>query len=191
MSSISHNVAPIPSVSSSRASEIIEAGSLAAFLDLLGAADEPGTVLLMPIERQVRLTVKLLRQWAVHLTAARTVAERTTILYATFPAAECTLLGQSASLIFPTEQHGCASSIAEVAQCIQAELLACLVEVLERHARVQDVRFPARFRIADEWVWVKSELHCAGITFQHGHWTGPSSTLLMPAVRTDEKAVLR
>jgi hypothetical protein len=206
MHSIPHSVAAVQSSSSHphHAAAVLEAGSLPTFLALLGAARTPQTVLLMPIERTIPQTLRSIRQWAVQVTARLTPHQAHStnpILYATFPAAECTLLGQSASLFFPQEQHGCASSLAAVAHAVQVELLACLVDVLEQQAVVQRVHVPARYRMPDEWVWVTSELQGSGITFQHGHWTchmaqgtvprGDTSSSLMQPVKPAEKVVLR
>jgi hypothetical protein len=203
MHSIHHSIAAVQTSSSHphHAVAVLEAGSLSTFLALFCSARKPQTVLLMPIERTIPQTIRSIKQWAVQVTDSFEREERTTILYATFPAAACTRIEQSASLRFPEEQHGCVTSIAASAKTLQTALLECLATVLEQQAVVQRVHVPARYRMPDEWVWVKSSLEGSGITFQHGHWTGhmaqetvprgDTSPLLMQPVKPDGKAVLR
>lgn len=153
---------------------IIECGSVCMLLQMLAAAPNPTSVLLMPISRREGVMGSIKTTTAVHVTACTQKGGHQTILTATCVAAACLTVGGAGSLLWPCEERAKpAEFLWQRVNDLQAELLHCLTLALHAHPAVACVQAPARYRIPDEWLWSHpASLDGSGIRFDEktGHW---------------------
>ncbi len=122
-----------------------EYGTLTLLLDTV--IQQP--VLVIPLERVFQQGPLTVHQWIIHVTTRTDI--HSPIAYTSLWAAEMVERPMGRMLTIPHTQRD--GNIMQSAQQFHQQLLACVVDRLERSPQVSQVIIPARHRLPDEWVW--------------------------------------
>ncbi len=142
----------------------VECGTLTLLLETLAITRQD--VLVMPLERSVRRDLSTVHQWVVHVTTRTNLVSP--VYFATLRAAEVVQRATAVMMTMPANADRRGQTMRH-AQQLQHQLYSCVIDLLSRSPRVNQVVTPARYCMPDEWVW-SAQCHEPRLQCIDGSW---------------------